>query len=332
MHAHDGSRAACEQPGRRQRLEWLAARGLVRLLGLLPSSWLLLAARCAARVAGRLARRRRRTVERQVAERLGHAPGSPASRRVVRGAFRTLLLNLVDPLLLERALDDGRPLEQLVDIEGARHLESALASGRGVIVATGHLGAWECLLIVLHRRFGPTWIVSRRLRNPLLDQLLWERRRRWAAGRLSKDGCGRRMARLLREGACFGLALDQNAGRQGVLLDFLGAPASHHDVAGIMAARTGALVVPAYLLREPGTLRLRLLVEPPLEAPTGVAPPQAALQVTRRLSDSLERQVRRHPEQWLWLHERWRRAERLRPPAQPAAAARPMAGPAVRTG
>ncbi len=316
----------------RHRAEWLLAQLVLWPMDVLPSAWLHGGARAAARVTCLVSAERRRNVARRVEERLGLAAGCPREKLIIQGAFETLLLNVVEPVLLERALARGRRLDELVAVEGEEHLRGALASGRGVIVATGHIGAWESLLIVLHRMFRPSWIVARRLKNPLLDRQIVARRLHWAMGRLPMDGSGPQMARLLRSGECIGLLLDQNAGRQGVLLDFLGAPSSHHHVAGIMAARTGALAVPAYLLREAGPVRLRLVIEAPVEAPRGGSPTAAALEVTRRLSRSLEAQVRAHPEQWLWLHDRWERAERLLREEGPAREGRYRRGRPLRTG
>jgi lauroyl/myristoyl acyltransferase len=90
----------------------------------------------------------------------------------------------------------------------------------------------------------------------------------------------------------------------------IASPASHHKVVGVLARRFGAPAVPVYLLREPGLLRFRMVIEPPIAADPALPPEDAERDVTARLSASLAAQVRAHPEQYLWLHDRWRHAER----------------------
>ncbi len=302
--------------------EWLAALAIERTIRTLPARLLVQVTSPAAGLARLLWVSRRRNAEALVATRLGHPAGSAESRRIVAGSLRTLLLNLVEPVALQRLLARGQPLDSLLRVEGAEHLDRALASGRGVIVASAHIGAWESLSIVLHQLGKPSWGVWRTSRNPRIDRLLVERRLRWMRGHLPKRGCAQRMKCLLRSGEWLALPLDQAAGRHGVRLDFLGAPASHHMVAGVMSMSARALVLPVYLLREPEPLHFRLVVEPALEARAGRAAVLSPLELTRRLSHSLERQVLAHPDQWLWVQDRWRGAAKAREPGvRPPAAA-----------
>lgn len=308
QRARAGRAASVSRGALQNRAEWLAARAALATLAVVPDAVLrggvafLSWASCA------LAVKRRRHTLRLVRERLGLPEGAPEARRIVRGAFDTLLLNAVEPLLIERELARGRDIREFVTVEGGEHLQAAHAAGRGVIAVTGHFGSWEAFVIVMKLLFQPVWVVTRHVENPLLERDIVSRRLRWVAGRLPKEGSALRMARVLRSGGTLGLLLDQNAGRQGLVLDFLGAPASHHTVAGVLAHRCGAAVVPVYLLREPGRLRFRMLVEPELRPDPALDEEQAVRDVTERLSASLERQVRAHPGQWLWLHDRWRHA------------------------
>jgi len=157
----------------------------------------------------------------------------------------------------------------------------------------------------------PIWCIARVLDNPLLERDLTARRLLTGRGIIPKDGGVLKLVRTLRAGELVAVLLDQNAGRKGALLDFLGEPSSHHTVAGVMARRCGAAALPVYLLRAGPGGRLRVVIEPPVQADPGLDDDAAVLQITRRISASLERQVRAHPEQWLWLHDRWRHARRV---------------------
>jgi len=194
-----------------------------------------------------------------------------------------------------------------------------------VLFCTGHIGAWELLGPVLAGLTEPLWVVTRPPNSPRLRAWALKRRLAWSLGSIDKEGSSLPLARALRAGDPVGVLLDQNAGRSGWIEDFLGLPASHHRVAGVMARRFGTVSLPVYLLREPGRLRFRLIVEPPVTIDPSLPAGEARERdVVRRLSRSLEARVRAAPEQWMWLHDRWRhalRAERLAARAAAAAAA-----------
>lgn len=291
----------------RNRAEYLAARGVDLFLRLLPAGISLPMLRAIGRFGAWVQRGRRERTMDNIVRALGCERAE--ARRIVSDCYVSMTLNLAEPFLLERALA-RRPLEEHVVIEGAEHLDAALQQGRGVLLATAHFGAWESFGSVLSQRFKTVWAVARAIDNPLLDGWFRARRGRTSAGTIEKDGGGMKIARLLRQGEIVFALLDQNAGSQGVDMDFLGVPATHHRVAGAMAARFGAAVIPAYFLREKGALKFRLIVEPAVEPRADLEGEAQQLDVIRRVSDSLEAQVRRHPGQWLWLHDRWKRALR----------------------
>lgn len=289
----------------RNRLEWLLVLALVGPVVVMPRRLALWVMRCFGDLAYLLLRSRRvRTCE-LVRDRLG--VDESRARAVVRGAFRTMALNLIEPLLMHRQLR-SKPLEALVTVEGVEHALALQEQGRGMMLATAHLGAWECLAHVCRLCLAQPWAVARPLDNPLLEKLVVRYRMGGLAGTLEKEGSGLPMARLFRKGAVILLVLDQNAGRKSVLMDFMGAPSRQHKVSGVMASRFKVAVLPTYLLREPDGLHYRFIIEPPIEADPALTGEAAERDVIRRLSASLEERVRQTPEQWLWLHDRWRSA------------------------
>lgn len=294
----------------RHRLEWLLLLGVHGFVQVVPGRISLPLLRGIGVLAWLVMGSRRRRAADAVHRCLGPPPGDARNRAIVRGAFVTMCLQLAEPTLLERALR-GDPRNVHLTIEGAEHLQRCLDERRGALVATAHFGAWECIAVVLKERFRPVWAVARPPENPYIAAWMDARRARVLRGSLDKDGSAMKMARLMRDGEIVGLLLDQNAGHQGVLLDFLGRPSWHHKVSGIMARRFGAAVLPTYMRREPGTLRFTLVFEAPIEPDPSAGDAEAVeVDIVRRLSASLEGWVRRTPEQWLWLHDRWWRAER----------------------
>jgi len=302
--------------------EYLLLRGFLGLVRVAPEA----ASEGLARVLGGLARRalpgRCRRASERVRTCLGLAPGDPRIAAIVTGAFQTLALNAVEPVVIERWLDAGHSLEGRIRIEGREHLSGAFASGRPLLICTAHIGAWETIPVLVSRLHRPIWAMARPLGNPLIERYLSARRLRSVCGTVSTDGGGLKLARLMKSNEALGLLLDQNAGSKGVILDFLGLPSSHHVVSGVMAQRFGALVVPLYLLREPDGRQYRFVIEPPIAADPGLPAEQAQLDVVVRVSRSMERMVRAYPDQWLWLHDRWRHALHVLS-RQPEASTRP---------
>ncbi len=286
----------------------------------LPAALVLAGTRCLARLAAIVLPGRRRHARELVLQRLGPGCNGRRADQIVAGAFRTLGLNTVEPMLVERALRRGVPDAEIVTVEGAEHLQAALDAGHGVFICGAHFGAWELGPLLVGRLFAPMWVVARRLDNPFLESRLLAHRQQFTRGSVPKDGGAAQLVRILRAGEAVGILLDQNAGRGGVIMDFLGAPSSHHRVVGVMARRFGAAALPSYLLREPGTLRFRLIFEAPITARPDLPPEEAERDVVARISASLAARVRAHPEQYLWLHDRWRHAVRAERLARAAAA------------
>ncbi len=306
------------------RLEDLLAGAALGLVGLLPGPLALVLLGGTARLAFWLSRRRRRQTRGLVERGLGLARGDPRADAIVAGAYRCLALNVVEPGLVQRGLKRGLPLERYVEIEGLEHLHAALGAEKGILLCTGHFGAWELLSVFMAELGWPIWALARPLDNPYLERRLLERRLVTWKGFISKLGGGLKLARVLKDGEIVGALLDQNAGRQGVVLDFLGAPTSHHNVAGVVARRFGATVLPVYVERLAGPLRYRLSFEAPVPLDTSLPAAAAEIDLTARLSASLAARVRARPEQWLWLHDRWRhardhglRAENAQPLGEP---------------
>jgi KDO2-lipid IV(A) lauroyltransferase len=286
-------------------VEYLVVRGLLGAMRIVPPRLCIATLHGIAALAYRVMASRRRSALALVEERLG-VSGAEAER-VVKGAFRILALTGGEAILVQRALKRSS-LEDLVSFEGVEHWEMAEGRGQGVLLAMAHLGAWESAAELFGRRFHPVWAMGRAMDNPWLDRLVKELREVPLAGTLPKEGGGRHLARLFKKGETVGLLLDQNAGRHGVMMDFMGRPAMQHKVAGAMARRFGVAVVPFYVRRMPGHLRFQAVFEAPILADDSLPDDEAELDVIRRVSESLEARIRETPEQWLWLHDRWRKA------------------------
>lgn len=223
-------------------------------------------------------------------------------RRIARGAYRTMLHGVLEAVAAVRY--SQAELDRIVRTSNWPLVERALAAGHGLIVATAHFGSWELLGEVVCRRGTPVNVVAKPLKGAFNAQVV---QARLAAGvkliapKGSIKGCAEALAR--NEMVC--LLIDQSIAKsRGVFVPFFGRPASTTPAASLLARRTGAPVFVAMAHWEGDTLALE--IEGPFPFPsTGDA--QADLVAhTATLTAAIERQIRRHPEQWLWLHRRWK--------------------------
>jgi KDO2-lipid IV(A) lauroyltransferase len=225
---------------------------------------------------------------------------------VVDGVFRSIARLLVTVAKFPSIRRDN--LDRWIRPEGYEHFENALRAGRGVLFATAHLGNWE-LSAYAHAFFaGPMNVVVRPLDNPLIDALV-ERRRALSGNRiLWKKDFARGILKALAANEAVGILIDQNAALDaGVFVDFFGLPASAATSFVKFAAHSGAAVIPGYALWSEEESRYVLRLYPPVPM-TG-----NAARDTQALQSQLEAVIRAYPDQWLWVHRRWK----TRPPGAP---------------
>jgi len=193
-----------------------------------------------------------------------------------------------------------------VRLEGVEHVKAALAEGRGALLLGAHFGNFE-LLAAAHALTGlpPVNVVVRPLDNPYLDALVARGRERAQISLIAKRAALKGMTAALARGECVGILLDQNDGRHGVFVPFFGRPASTSRSLAVLALKTGAPVVPAFIHRlRDGEHHVTLEPAIPVVR-TGHVDRDVELN-TARFTEAIERQVRAHPEQWFWVHRRWK--------------------------
>jgi Kdo2-lipid IVA lauroyltransferase/acyltransferase len=229
---------------------------------------------------------------------------SPAARRrLCRTSFRHLGMTLVESAILLVA--DPALLLARVSVEGLEHLPQAAENPGGILLLTGHFGNWE-LLGLAHVLAGrPLAVVVRPLDSPLLNRLAERLRARTGAELIVKRSGLPAVIDALRRGRMIGVLLDQNASRdEGVFVPFFGRLASTSRSLALLSLRTRRPIVPVFIHREPDG-RHRIVVEAALGRPATPVP-AAILELTAQCAARTEATIRRWPEQWFWLHRRWR--------------------------
>ena len=178
-------------------------------------------------------------------------------------------------------------------------LRDEARDGRGAFLLTGHLGCWELLGAWLAWRLGGLAVVTATVRNPAVDALLQERRRRLGLVPLPRTEGARPLLRALDAGQVVGVLPDQATGVQSVMAPFFGRPAPTPVGAVRIARRRDVALVPAALVWEDGAWRVRWL--PPLRPADATTDAELAA----ACNQALERLIERNPEQWVWFHRRW---------------------------
>ncbi len=236
----------------------------------------------------------------------------PAEKgRIVRGAYANLgrvVLALARSPRLNR-----RNIAEWIVYEGFEHFERAKREGKGVLFLTAHLGNWE-LSSLAHALYGnPMQVMVRPLDNPLLDRLVQSRRVLHGNGVIAKQDAARDVLRALRANEAVGILADQNAaGDDAVFVDFFGEKAAATRGVAQLALRTGATIIPGFAFWNQSERRYVLKFYAPIEPAEGSDREQRVLETTQRCQRAIERAIREHPEQWLWMHRRWKR----RPPGE----------------
>jgi KDO2-lipid IV(A) lauroyltransferase len=228
-------------------------------------------------------------------------PGLGAARHkeIVDGVFRSIARMLVT--FAKFPAIRGDTVHRWIRCEGAEYVEEALRQGRGVLFATAHFGNWELSAYAWALLAAPMSVVVRPLDNARIDALV-ERRRGLSGNRMiGKKDYARSILKALAANEAVGILVDQNSSADtGVFVDFFGVKACAGTGFAKLAAHSGAAVIPGFAVWEEAEGRYVLRFQPPLVM-TG-----DAARDTQLVQSQLEETIRQYPDQWLWIHRRWK--------------------------
>lgn len=193
-----------------------------------------------------------------------------------------------------------------VKLEGTEYLTEALAQGRGAVLATAHSGNWELLGAALAMHGFPLVAVVQKQTNAAMDRFINEYRTMAGMHVTYKTGV-LEMVRLLGEGKIIGLLMDQDQHKSGVFVNFFGRPASTPQGAAVLARMKNAPVVPAFITQNADGTHTAM-IHPAVKVEKTKDKNQDIVRATAQLTAIIEEHVRRHPEEWFWLHNRWKTA------------------------
>jgi KDO2-lipid IV(A) lauroyltransferase len=219
--------------------------------------------------------------------------------------FRRLGISLVETCRLYHGR--GKELIDRIDVRGREHLEAARKRGNGVIILTGHCGNWELAALALARQFNsPMSVVARRQDNPWLNRMVEKMRLKYDNLIIYKDNAFRGMLSVIRKNGIVGILVDQAVHPdEGALINFLGRKAWATKAPVLLACKTGATVLPAFIHREAD--RHVIDIYPELSF-TGDRSEEGMTADVQSYSQAIANHITRYPTDWYWVHRRWKRA------------------------
>jgi KDO2-lipid IV(A) lauroyltransferase len=249
-----------------------------------------------------LLRYRRSLVQENLGLAFARDPHDREIRRLARANFVHYGLLTVEILRLRSTAQRGLPDVRFVGLE---HLEQARNLGRGVLVLTAHLGNYDLLAVAVASTGLPVSIVSKELRSKQIERFWMSERESCGVRIFTRHDSPRQLLNVLRENEILGIVLDQHAHDGGVLVDFFGRPASTLRTLAVLAERSQAPVVPIFTRRcEDGSHIIEVHQPVPFEPQEGRQ--SSVIFNTQRYTSIIEYEVRRCPEQWTWIHRRWK--------------------------
>ena len=225
-------------------------------------------------------------------------------RRIARACFQNLGRTFFEVLNMDRIRRLG--IDRIVSVEGEAGLKAAAASGKGVIFVGAHIGNWELLALTVGK-LCPLTVIAAPIYDPYVEQIMMDLRAANGVRTLVRDTPGslRKILTQLRSGGVIGIMIDQDTKTDGVFVPFFHQMAYTTTGAANLALRTGAAVVVGFIQRE-GLGHHRVIIHGPIHLASSGNLERDVEAGTAQFTKMIEDQVRQTPEQWVWMHNRWK--------------------------
>lgn len=219
---------------------------------------------------------------------------------LARRCFQHLGASLFEIAWLPRL--NPRRFSSTTRMEGLEHLRAALEAGRGVVLFTGHCGNWEWMAASIALAGFPMKVIAREIYDSRINDYVVTMRARFGVETIGRGttGAAREILATLRSGAILGVLIDQSLRAESAALPFFGIPAPTPIGPAQIAIRAGAMTIAGFIERRES--EQLVVFQPPIATQRGDDP----VALTRLMTERIEQQIRRVPEQWVWMHDRWR--------------------------
>ena len=226
--------------------------------------------------------------------------------RIIQTLFQNLGKGFAEVIKIYFGL--GRNIIESVTFEGIEHFQTARSKRKGVLFITGHCGNWELLAIASARKLSPVSVVARAMNNPYLNRVIEKARRTHGNRIIYKKAALKNILRALRSNEAIGILMDQAVlAREGFVIDFLGRGAWTTKMPALIARKTGAAVLPAFIHRTEYGHIIRIFPEVQLSHEDDKE--EQLKKDTKKFSSYVEEYIQQYPSEWLWIHRRWKRVK-----------------------
>jgi len=226
--------------------------------------------------------------------------------RIIQTLFQNLGKGFAEVIKIYFGL--GRNIIESVTFEGIEHFQTARSKRKGVLFITGHCGNWELLAIASARKLSPVSVVARAMNNPYLNRVIEKARRTHGNRIIYKKAALKNILRALRSNEAIGILMDQAVlAREGFVIDFLGRGAWTTKMPALIARKTGAAVLPAFIHRTEYGHIIRIFPEVQLLHEDDKE--EQLKKDTKKFSSYVEEYIQQYPSEWLWIHRRWKRVK-----------------------
>ena len=289
------------------RIKFLAEYFLLhlftRFIYILPFDFTVKIGRALGRLVYRLDERHRRIALENIASTLGLK--GPEAERIAFSVFENLGMVLAEFIKIPTV--DKSFLDKRVSVEGFENYLKAKSEGKGILMLGAHLGNWELLAATHLLKMGEgASVVYMKTKNPYVDRFIDSIRKSYGLKTIPHHNAMKQVLAALRRGEAVGVLLDQHGGqKEAIKVDFIGRPAATSIGLALMALRTGAPVVPMFMVRD-GDNRFRFIYEKPIHLEKSGDMEKDIRDGTIVFNKVIEDYVRRYPEQWFWVHRRWK--------------------------
>ncbi len=236
-------------------------------------------------------------------------------RAILKGVFRNLgrILGFVGQMVNVKAADMGDLIDWTLDPDFLAEYEKAGEEGRGRVILSGHMGNWELHAFSYAVFFSPLSYLARRMDNPLIEEMFVRIRTRFGNQQIDKTNSTMPILRVLRKGGVVGIMADVNSHpKEGVFVPFFGIPACTAGGVAMLAMRSNSVIAPILSVWDKSRRKYRVISEDIIE-PLDTGDRKSDIEGTTALyTAALERMIRRYPDQWIWIHKRWK----TRPPGE----------------
>jgi KDO2-lipid IV(A) lauroyltransferase len=286
----------------RHRIEYLLIRGLGTLVQILPYQASIYIGSFLGDLAFSLIGVRRKVTLENLKKAFGQSLDKKEIKKIARESYRNIGRGFVEyamfPVLKKK-------LDKLVEFEGLENFEQALKKNRGAVVVAGHFGSWELMGAATSQKGYPIDFLVGEQHNLLVDNLMNRHRQLMGIGIIKMGVATRGVIKALRNNRFVAMLSDQDAGKDGTIVNFFGYPASTPKGPAAFALKTSAPIIMAFIIRQ-NNKRQRIILTEPIYIQKSKNKDEDIKILTQAYTSILEDFIRKYPDHWFWPHRRWK--------------------------